>query len=154
MRVGSTSNTKSIKTKDSHTTMYHDTVIVLEHSVRYRKSKYYSLVTLSESSYLYIDFAICLQYAYKLAILLFRFILAFNISVFINWVWYINIVTVNGRKYVMVVMQLSVSIDCPFLIATFSLLSYPFPLILMQKLVISIKCVLKENNSWRIYVHP
>jgi hypothetical protein len=52
----------------SHTTMYHDTIIVLEHSVRYRKSIYYSLVTLSKSSYLYIDFAICLQYAYKLAI--------------------------------------------------------------------------------------
>ena len=31
-----------------------------------------------------------------------------------------NIVTVNERKYIMVVMQLSVSIDCPFLIATFS----------------------------------
>ena len=52
----------------SHTTMYHDTIIVLQHSVRYRKSIYYSLVTLSKSSYLYIDFAICLQYAYKLAI--------------------------------------------------------------------------------------
>jgi hypothetical protein len=33
---------------------------------------------------------------------------------------YINIVTVNKRIYIMVVMQLSVSIDCPFLIATFS----------------------------------
>jgi hypothetical protein len=43
-----------------------------------------------------------------------------NISVFINWVWYINIVTVNERIYIMVVMQLTVSIDCPFLIATFS----------------------------------
>jgi hypothetical protein len=52
----------------SHTTMYHDTIIVLEHSFRYRKSIYYSLVTLSKSSYLYIDFAICLQYGYKLAI--------------------------------------------------------------------------------------
>jgi hypothetical protein len=31
-------------------------------------NQYYSLVTLSKSSYLYIDFAICLQYAYKLAI--------------------------------------------------------------------------------------
>ena len=35
-------------------------------------------------------------------------------------VWHINIVTVNERKYIMVVMQLSVSIDCPFLKATFS----------------------------------
>ena len=35
-------------------------------------------------------------------------------------VWHINIVTVNERKYIMVVMQLPVSIDCPFLIATFS----------------------------------
>jgi hypothetical protein len=35
-------------------------------------------------------------------------------------VWHINIVTVNERKYIMVVMQLSVSTDCPFLIATFS----------------------------------
>ena len=52
----------------SHTTMYHDTIIVLQHSVRYRKSIYYSLVTLSKSSGMYIDFAICLQYAYKLAI--------------------------------------------------------------------------------------
>jgi len=26
-----------------HTTMYHDTIIVLEHSVRYRKSIYYFL---------------------------------------------------------------------------------------------------------------
>jgi hypothetical protein len=48
------------------------------------------------------------------------FISPYNISVFINWVWYIYIVTVNERKYIMVVMQLSVSIDCPFLIATFS----------------------------------
>jgi hypothetical protein len=64
----------------SHTTMYHDTIIVLEHSFRYIKSIYYSLVTLSKSSYLYIDFAICkwswiyiacsLQKAYKLAILI------------------------------------------------------------------------------------
>ena len=51
---------------------------------------------------------------------LFRFILSLNISVFINWAWYITIVTVNERIYIMVVMQLSVSIDCPFLIATFS----------------------------------
>jgi hypothetical protein len=49
-----------------------------------------------------------------------RFILSLNISVFINWAWYINIVTVNERIYIMVIMQLSVSIDCPFLIATFS----------------------------------
>ena len=52
----------------THTTMYHDTIIVFQHSVRYRNSFFYSLVTLSKSSYLYIDFAICLQYAYKLAI--------------------------------------------------------------------------------------
>ena len=32
----------------------------------------------------------------------------------------VSIVTVNKGKYIMVVMQLSVSIDCPFLIATFS----------------------------------
>jgi hypothetical protein len=51
--------------------------------------------------------------------LLFRFILSLNVSVFINWAWYINIVTVNERIYIMVVMQLSVSIDCLFLIATF-----------------------------------
>ena len=44
----------------SHTLMYHDTTIVLEHSFRYRKSIYYSLVTPSKFSYLYIDFA---QYA-------------------------------------------------------------------------------------------
>jgi hypothetical protein len=31
-----------------------------------------------------------------------------------------HIVTVNERTYIMVVMHLSVSIDCPFLIATFS----------------------------------
>ena len=31
-----------------------------------------------------------------------------------------NIVTVNERIYIMVVMQLSVSIDYPFFIATFS----------------------------------
>jgi hypothetical protein len=41
-------------------------------------------------------------------------------SVFINWAWYINIVTVNEKIYIKVAMQLSVSIDCPFLIATFS----------------------------------
>jgi hypothetical protein len=58
---------------------------------------------------------ICVQFY-----LSFRFILSFNISVFINWAWYINIVTVNERIYIMVVMQLSVSIDYPFLIATFS----------------------------------
>ena len=52
--------------------------------------------------------------------LLFRFFLSLNISVFINWAWYINIVTVNERIYIMVVMQLSVSIDCPFLKAAFS----------------------------------
>jgi hypothetical protein len=43
----------------SHTTMYHDTTIVLEHSFRYRQLIYYSLVTPSQPSYLYIDFAIC-----------------------------------------------------------------------------------------------
>jgi hypothetical protein len=33
---------------------------------------------------------------------------------------YMNIVTVNERIYIMVVMHLSVSIDFPFFIATFS----------------------------------
>ena len=33
-------------------------------------------------------------------------------------------------------------------------LSYPYPLILLQTLVISMRCVLNENKSWRIYVHP
>jgi hypothetical protein len=44
--------------KTSHTIMCHDTTIVLEHSFKYRESIYYSLVTPSKSSYLYIDFAI------------------------------------------------------------------------------------------------
>jgi hypothetical protein len=39
----------------SHTIMCHDTTIVLEHSFKYRKSIYYSLVTPSKSSYPYID---------------------------------------------------------------------------------------------------
>jgi hypothetical protein len=52
--------------------------------------------------------------------LLFRFILSFNTSVFVNWAWYIHIVTVYEGKYIMVVMHLSVSIDCSFLIVTFS----------------------------------
>jgi hypothetical protein len=42
----------------SHTIMCTDTTIVLEHSFKYRTSIYYSLVTPSKSSYLYIDFAI------------------------------------------------------------------------------------------------
>jgi len=43
----------------SHTTMYHDTTIVVEHSFRYIKSIYYYLITPSRSSYLYKYFAIC-----------------------------------------------------------------------------------------------
>ena len=40
----------------SHTTMHHDTTIVLEHSFRYRKSLYfYHLFTVTNSSDLYID---------------------------------------------------------------------------------------------------
>ena len=76
----------SLNAYKKHMTMYHDAIIVLEHSFRYIKSIYYSLVALSKSSYLYIDFAICkwswiciacsfyfllfvvLQKAYKLAI--------------------------------------------------------------------------------------
>ena len=43
----------------SHTIMYYDTTFVLEHSFKYRKSIYYSLVSPSKSCCLYIDFAIC-----------------------------------------------------------------------------------------------
>jgi hypothetical protein len=49
--------------------------------------------------YLALIWFVCVQ-----LYLLFHVILSLNISVFINWAWYINIVTVNERIYIKVAM--------------------------------------------------
>jgi hypothetical protein len=99
----------------SHTTMYHDTIIVLELSFRYRKSIYYSLVTLSKSSYLYIDFAIC-KWSWKCIACSFYLLLfdaeqhAYKLT-FIN----INRISSNLLFFIAFVMRVDLTLICLYI---------------------------------------